>query len=102
MITIDSSSLQWKRLSEEYPKEECGILFMVKSNNPSDKEDYEKDVRDHLFYGYVLKRTKVIFILLDITTAYPMSWKILKEYNDKDIYWFYRFELTHEYAQKYL
>ncbi len=49
----------------------------------------DSDFCDHIYYGYVFEKCDYIYIIFDITTCSQMAWKILKDHDKKDIYWFY-------------
>ncbi len=72
---------EWKSFKEIIPRDYCGVLIIIKGEN----EFY--DVKDHLFYGYI--ENEYIFIIFDITTQISMLWKVQKEFNDDQIFWYY-------------
>lgn len=88
--------MEWKCFKEEYPRSSCGVLIMIK--------DYsgEYDVKDHLFYGYVFDSCDYIYIIFDITTQASMAWKVLKDYDVKDIYWWYYSSFSIQYQPERL
>lgn len=75
--------MKWKCFDEEYPRSSCGVLIMIKDDSG------EYDVKDHLFYGYVFDESHYIYIVFDVTENLPMAWKVLKDYDVKDIYWLF-------------
>ena len=82
-------SNSWKSFEEIYPRSSCGVLIRLidpDNNNP----DYQLRYENKLLYGYVYPDCDYIEIIYNITDDNSMLWKVLKDYEKKDVFWLYR------------
>jgi uncharacterized protein YneR len=80
---VGEIDMKWRCFKDEFPKENSGILIIIR--------DYSGDynVKDHIYYGFACEKPNYIDIVFDVTDVSGMSWKVLKDYDSKDLYWYY-------------
>ncbi len=76
----------WKSFADEYPKDYCGVLIIIKDPKSEYLQD-NYDVKDQLYYGYSVKGR--IQIILNITKQTEISWKASNSCALEDMYWYY-------------
>ena len=82
---------EWKSFEEEYPKKNCGLLIKIVSTDQS-----EYDTIDRLYFGYVFPDSYYIYLIAEIynNKVATMGWKVLKDFDKKEVFWFYDSFLT--------
>jgi len=87
---------EWKCFKEEYPISLCGLLIKIVIPDESSYLDnyWTSKLNNHLFYGYVFENSDYIYLIYDITDGAAMAFKVLKEIDVENIYWFYEYEFS--------
>jgi hypothetical protein len=87
--------MKWICFKNEYPKPNTGLIMKI--TIPGTAED-------NIYYGFVWPNG-YIYIILRIINAnemIEMAWKVLKDYDLSDIYWFHNLQLSVDFQPERL
>ncbi|KKL03446.1 hypothetical protein LCGC14_2626090, partial [marine sediment metagenome] len=87
----------WQSFKDVYPKYEHGVLIKIIPDQTKDWGDFK--VKDKIFYGYVFKNSYYIYVVYEVMSGDGYGWKVLKDFDKDEVYWYYRSEFTGEWDE---
>lgn len=89
----------WHSFKEVYPKYEHGVLIKIIPDQTPYKEDHP-NIKDQIFYGYVFRNSYYIYIVYEVISEDGYGWKVLKDFDKNEVFWYYRSDFAGEWDEK--